>query len=39
MVLMTGGASACVEKSLGLPYRAAPDLVLRGLAVLATSSR
>lgn len=38
-VLMTGGASACVEKSLGLPYRAVPDLVLRGLAVLATSSR
>jgi hypothetical protein len=39
MVLMTGGASARVEKSLGLPYRAVPDLVLRGLAVLATPSR
>lgn len=38
-VLITGGASACVEKSLGLPYRAVPDLVLRGLAVLAMSSR
>jgi type III pantothenate kinase len=39
MVLVTGGASACVEKSLGVPYRAVPDLVLRGLAVLATPSR
>ena len=39
MVFMTGGASARVEKLLGLPYRAAPDLVLRGLAVLATPSR
>ena len=39
MVLITGGASACVEKSLGLSYRAVPDLVLRGLAVLATPSR
>jgi type III pantothenate kinase len=39
MVLMTGGASARVEKLLGLPYRAVPDLVLRGLAVLVTPSR
>lgn len=39
MVLMTGGASACVEKLLALQYRAVPDLVLRGLAVLATPSR
>jgi type III pantothenate kinase len=38
MVIITGGASACVEKSLGLPFRAVPDLVLRGLAVLATPS-
>ena len=38
-VIMTGGASARVEKLLGLPYRAVPDLVLRGLAVLATPSR
>jgi hypothetical protein len=35
---MTGGASARVEKSLELPYRTVPDLVLRGLAVLATAS-
>ena len=38
-VLVTGGASARVEKLVGLPYRAIPDLVLRGLAVLATPSR
>jgi type III pantothenate kinase len=37
-VVMTGGASARVEKSLELPYRTVPDLVLRGLAVLATAS-
>lgn len=34
-LLVTGGASDHLEKSLGLPYRAVPDLVLRGLAVLA----
>jgi type III pantothenate kinase len=39
LVLMTGGASASVEKSLGLPYRSVPDLVLRGLAVMATRAR
>ena len=38
-VVMTGGASTRVEKLLGLPYRAVPDLVLRGLAVLASPSR
>jgi type III pantothenate kinase len=37
-VVMTGGASARVEKSMELPYRTVPDLVLRGLAVLATAS-
>lgn len=38
-LLVTGGASERVEKSLGLPYRAVPDLVLRGLAVLAAEPR
>jgi type III pantothenate kinase len=36
-LLVTGGASDRLEKSLGLPYRAVPDLVLRGLAVLAVA--
>lgn len=34
-VLVTGGASDRVEKTVGVPYRAVPDLVLQGLAVLA----
>ena len=34
-LLVTGGASDRVEKAIGLPYRAVPDLVLQGLAVLA----
>lgn len=34
-LLLTGGASARLEKSLELPYRTVPDLVLRGLAVIA----
>ena len=38
-LLVTGGASDRVEKALGLPYRAVPDLVLQGLAVLARAPR
>ncbi len=38
-LLVTGGASDRIEKAIGLPYRAVPDLVLRGLAVLARESR
>lgn len=38
-VLVTGGASDRVEKTLGMPYRAVPDLVLQGLAVLAAEPR
>jgi type III pantothenate kinase len=38
-VLVTGGASDRLGKSLQLPYRAVPDLVLRGLAVLAAEPR
>lgn len=38
-VLVTGGASDRVEKALGVPYRAVPDLVLQGLAVLAAEPR
>jgi type III pantothenate kinase len=38
-LLVTGGASDRIERSLGLPYRAVPDLVLRGLAVLAAEPR
>jgi type III pantothenate kinase len=38
-LLVTGGASDRVEKALGIPYRAVPDLVLQGLAVLARSPR
>jgi type III pantothenate kinase len=38
-LLVTGGASDRLEKALGLPYRAVPDLVLRGLAVLAAEPR
>ena len=38
-LLLTGGASARLEKSLGLPYRSVPDLVLQGLAVIATEPR
>lgn len=34
-VLTTGGASDRVEKTIGVPYRSVPDLVLQGLAVLA----
>jgi type III pantothenate kinase len=38
-LLVTGGASDRVEKLLTLPYRSVPDLVLRGLAVLAAEPR
>jgi len=38
-LLVTGGASERLEKLLGFPYRAVPDLVLRGLAVLAAEPR
>jgi type III pantothenate kinase len=38
-LLVTGGASDRVEKAIGLPYRAVPDLVLQGLAVLAAEPR
>jgi len=34
-LLLTGGACARVEHAIGLTYRVVPDLVLRGLAVLA----
>lgn len=35
-LFLTGGASARLEKSLALPRRLVPDLVLKGLAVLAS---
>jgi type III pantothenate kinase len=38
-LLVTGGASERVEKAMGMPYRAVPNLVLQGLAVLATEPR
>lgn len=38
-LLVTGGATDRVEKAIGLPYRAVPDLVLQGLAVLARQPR
>jgi type III pantothenate kinase len=38
-LLVTGGAIDRVEKAIGLPYRAVPDLVLQGLAVLAREPR
>jgi type III pantothenate kinase len=38
-LLVTGGASDRVEKAIGVPYRAVPDLVLQGLAVLARETR
>jgi len=38
-LLVTGGASDRVEKALGVPYRAVPDLILQGLAVLARAPR
>lgn len=34
-LLLTGGASARVASALSLPYKSVPDLVLRGLAVVA----
>jgi type III pantothenate kinase len=38
-LLLTGGASSRLEKSIGLPYRVVTDLVLQGLAVIATEPR
>jgi type III pantothenate kinase len=38
-LLVTGGASDRIEKAIGLAYRAVPDLVLQGLAVLAAEPR
>jgi type III pantothenate kinase len=35
-LLLTGGAASRLEKSIDLPYRTVPDLVLQGLAVIAT---
>jgi type III pantothenate kinase len=37
-LLLTGGASSLLEKSIGLPYRVVADLVLQGLAVIAAAS-
>ena len=37
LLFLTGGASASVEGLLKYPYRHVPDLVLRGLAVVADS--
>jgi type III pantothenate kinase len=37
VLLLTGGASASLEGLLQYPYRHVPDLVLRGLAVVAES--
>jgi type III pantothenate kinase len=37
-LLLTGGASGRVERALQLSYRVVPELVLRGLAVIATES-
>jgi type III pantothenate kinase len=38
-LLLTGGASNRLEKSIGLPYRVVADLVLQGLAVIAAEPR
>lgn len=38
-LLVTGGASERLEKLLASPHRTVPDLVLRGLAVLAAEPR
>jgi type III pantothenate kinase len=38
-LLLTGGASDRLEKSIGLPYRVVVDLVLQGLAVIAAAPR
>jgi type III pantothenate kinase len=38
-LLMTGGAAADIEKSLTIAYKVIPDLVLRGLAVVAAEIR
>jgi type III pantothenate kinase len=38
-VLVTGGASDRVEKTIGVPFRVVPNLVLQGLAVLAAEPR
>ncbi len=37
-LLVTGGGAAAVSRRLGLPHRVVPDLVLRGLAVLARTA-
>jgi type III pantothenate kinase len=39
IVLVTGGAAALIEPSLRISFRSVPDLVLRGLAVLARESQ
>jgi type III pantothenate kinase len=36
ILLLTGGASSHLEGLIRLPYRMVPDLVLQGLAVVAT---
>ena len=38
-LLLTGGASSHLEQWIGLPYRVIADLVLQGLAVVATEPR
>lgn len=38
-LLVTGGASSQLEQWIGLPYRVIADLVLQGLAVIATEPR
>jgi type III pantothenate kinase len=38
-LLLTGGASNRLEKSVRLPYRVVADLVLQGLAVIAAEPR
>jgi type III pantothenate kinase len=38
-LLLTGGASSHLEQWISLPYRVIADLVLRGLAVIATEPR
>ena len=37
-LLLTGGASRPVEQAIGIPHRVVPDLVLRGMAVIAAES-
>jgi type III pantothenate kinase len=38
VLILTGGASGHLEGLIRLPYRTIPDLVLQGLAVVATAT-